>query len=142
MLFRSKDADGSRRVIAAALEDAGIEVAKVDHVCAHATGTRPNDITEAAALRNLFGDRLASMTVGAHKSQLGHMMGGAGIAEAIVTVKILRQHLIPPTINHVTPDPGCVLDCVPGQVRRRDVGCAITNSAGIGGNNASLVLQA
>lgn len=140
MTAPAKEADGSRRVMASAIAAAGLTPAAVDHVCAHATSTSANDVTEAAALRNLFGERLPGMTVAAHKSQLGHMMGAAGLAEAIITVEVLRNGLIPPTINHENPDPACMLDCVPGQARRRQVHCAVTNSAGIGGNNGSVVL--
>jgi len=137
-----REAEGSRRVMAAALADAGIAPAEVEHICAHATSTKANDVTEAAAFRNLFGARLAGVTVAAHKSQIGHLMGGAGLAEAIVTLQVIRAGVIPPTINHVTPDPECPVDCVRGTARVRPVRCAITNSAGIGGNNSSVVLLA
>jgi 3-oxoacyl-[acyl-carrier-protein] synthase II len=136
-----KEAEGTRRVLAAALADAGVGPDAIDHVCAHATATVANDTTETAAFRNLFGDRLKGMTVAAHKSQLGHMMGAAGLAEAIVTVEILRRHIIPPTVNHEQPDPGCLVDCVPRQARARAIKRAVTSSAGIGGNNAALVLE-
>ena len=135
-----KEAEGSLRVMQAALADAGLAASDIDHICAHATSTKANDITEAACFRNLLGERLPQTTVAAHKSQLGHMLGGAGTVEAIITIQAMRQGIIPPTINHVTPDPDCVLDCVPGIARQREFSTAITNSAGIGGNNASLVL--
>lgn len=142
MTAPAKDADGSRRVMADAIADAGMTPEAIDHVSAHATSTRANDVTEAAALRNLFGRRLDSITVAAHKSQLGHLMGAAGIAEAIITLEVIRCGIIPPTIHHETPDPECPLDCVPGKARHRQVRCAVTNSAGIGGNNGSVVLCA
>ena len=142
MTAPSKEAEGSRRVMAAALADAGIAPTEVEHVCAHATSTRANDVTEAAALRNLFGERLDRMTVAAHKSQFGHMLGAAGLAEAIITLQVLREGVIPPTVNHVTPDPECPVDCIRGSARSRRVRCAVTNSAGIGGNNSSVVLLA
>ncbi len=137
-----KDAEGSRRVMEAALADAGIEPGEVDHICAHATSTRANDVTEAAAFRDLFGERLAGITVAAHKSQFGHMMGAAGLAEAVITLEVIRGGVIPPTVNHVTPDPECPVDCIRGAARVRKVRCAVTNSAGIGGNNSSVVLTA
>jgi len=142
MTAPSKEAEGSRQVMAAAIEDAKLKPEDIEHICAHATSTVANDVTEAAALRNLFGDQLDRMTVAAHKSQIGHMMGGAGLAESIATVQVLREHCIPPTLGHRKLDPECVLDCIPGQARDRVVSCAITNSAGLGGNNASVVLQA
>ncbi len=131
---------GSRRVMAAALAAAGIGVEAIAHVSAHATGTTANDSTETAALRDLFGPRLGEITVAAHKSQLGHMLGAAGLAEAVITLAAMRNGIIPPTVNHEQPDPECGLDCVPGQARHKQFNCAITNSAGIGGSNASLVL--
>lgn len=136
-----KRAKGSQEVMRAALADAGLAPEAVEHVCAHATSTSANDSTEAAALRDLFGERLDRMTVAAHKSQLGHMMGGAGVAEAAVTVEAMSNGVIPPTVNHENPDPECVLDCIPGEARKRQFSTAITNSAGIGGNNGSLVLR-
>ncbi len=137
-----KQAEGSRRVMAAALRDAGLDPADIDHASAHATATAANDVTEAAALRNLFGDHLDQMTVAAHKSQLGHMMGAAGLAEAVITVCALRAGIIPPTINHEVPDPKCRLDCIPATARPTTARTAITNSAGIGGNNGALILTA
>jgi 3-oxoacyl-[acyl-carrier-protein] synthase II len=142
MTAPSKEAEGSRQVMAAALADAGIAAAQVEHVCAHATSTRANDVTEVAACRNLFGKGLDGMTVAAHKSQFGHLMGAAGLAEAIITLEVIRHGIIPPTVNHVTPDPECAVDCVRGAARVRRIRCAVTNSAGIGGNNSSVVLLA
>ncbi len=141
MTAPAKDGDGSRRVMAAALRDADCPPSRVQHVCAHATGTTANDVTEAAALRNLFGDRLDRMTVAAHKSQFGHMMGAAGLAEAVVTVQVLRYGVVPPTIHSEEPDPACRLDCVRGTARKRAIDWALTNSAGLGGNNGALLLR-
>ncbi len=142
MTAPAKEAEGSRRVMAAAIRNAGLKPEVIDHVCAHATATVANDETEAAALRNLFASRINQMTVAAHKAQLGHMMGAAGIAEAIVTVEVLRHGLIPPTVNCEVMDDACRLDCIQGVTRSRKVITALTNSAGIGGNNSSLVLRA
>ena len=136
-----KEAEGSRLVMAEALRQAAMTPADIAHVCAHATSTHANDETEAAALRNLFGDRLPSMTVAAHKSQLGHLLGAAGLAEAIITVQAMRTGVIPPTIRMEHLDPACEpVDCCPLTARVAAFDAAITNSAGIGGNNASLVL--
>lgn len=142
MTAPARGGEGSRRAMAAALRDAACGPDEVDHICAHATGTVANDKTEAEALATLFGARLPGITVAAHKSQLGHMMGGAGLAEALVTVKAMQEGVIPPTCNHEQPDPACLgVDCVPLRARTKDFACAITNSAGIGGNNASVVLR-
>ncbi len=136
-----KEAEGSRLVMAEALRQAAMTPADITHVCAHATSTRANDETEAAALRNLFGNRLPAMTIAAHKSQLGHLLGAAGLAEAIITVQAMRTGVIPPTIRMEHLDPACEpVDCCPLTARVAAFDAAITNSAGIGGNNASLVL--
>ncbi len=136
-----KEAAGSKRVMEDALANSGLSTADLTHVCAHATSTHANDETEAGALRNLFGERLPQISVAAHKSQLGHLLGAAGLAEAVVTVQAMRLGVIPPTINHAKNDPACEpIDCIPGQARVKSFDAAITNSAGIGGNNSSLVL--
>lgn len=136
-----QEAEGSGQVMSAALAQAGLSPDDIDHVCAHATSTVANDATEAAALRNLFGERLSQLTVAAHKSQLGHLMGGAGLAEAVITVLAMQNKLIPPTINVTEMDPKCQpIDCVIGNARTREVTASVTNSAGIGGNNAAMML--
>jgi 3-oxoacyl-[acyl-carrier-protein] synthase II len=142
MTAPSKDAEGSRQVMAAALQAAELLPEAIEHICAHATSTSANDSTESAALRNLFGARFAQLSTAAHKSQLGHLMGAAGLAEAIITVMAMRHGIIPPTINHEQPDPACQpINCLPGKAVAKQFQTAITNSAGIGGNNAALVLS-
>lgn len=138
------EGEGSRLAMAAALRHAGLEAAQIDHVCAHATSTVANDKTEAAALRNLFGpDRLADLTVAAHKSQLGHLLGAASLAEAVITVMAMRHKIIPPTIEHQQPDPDCSgIDCIPALARYKRFRAALLNSAGIGGNNSAMVITA
>ncbi|MBQ6471094.1 MAG: hypothetical protein IJJ33_03855 [Victivallales bacterium] len=136
-----QEAEGSRLVMAESLRQAGLSASDVGHVCAHATSTVANDVTEAAALRNLFGERLSGLTVAAHKSQLGHLLGAAGLAEAAITAQAMSAQVIPPTVGHEQPDAKCMpLDCVAGKPRQVAFSTALTNSAGIGGNNASLVL--
>lgn len=135
------EAEGSRLVMQDALRLAGIKADDIDHICAHATSTVANDKTEAGALRNLFGERLRTMTVAAHKSQLGHLLGAAGLAEMIITILAMRHSIIPPTLNHQEMDPECEpVDCIPGKARFRQFQSAIINSAGIGGNNSAAIL--
>lgn len=138
------EGEGSRLVMAAAIQDAGFNPQQIDHICAHATSTVANDKTEAAALRNLFGsERLAALTVAAHKSQLGHLLGAASLAEAVITVMAMRNKIIPPTINHQQLDPDCDgIDCMPTYARYKRFHTALLNSAGIGGNNSALVITA
>ena len=127
MTAPSKDADGSRLVMAAALHAAGMTPDAIEHICAHATSTSANDSTEAAALRNLFGARFATLTTAAHKSQLGHLMGAAGLAEAIITVMAMQHGVIPPTINHEQIDPACEpVNCLPRKAVTKQFKTAIT----------------
>jgi 3-oxoacyl-(acyl-carrier-protein) synthase len=140
MTAPSKDAEGSRQAMLAALRDAGLPAENVGHICAHATATVANDQTECAAFRNLFGERLGRMTVAAHKSQIGHLLGAAGLAEAVVTVKVLQGQVCPPTLNLEDQDPACAVVTPQTTMPLAGVRVAITNSAGIGGNNSSLVL--
>ncbi len=135
------EAEGSREVIQEALRQSGLAAADIEHICAHATSTVANDKTEAAALRNIFGDHLSGLTVAAHKSQLGHLLGAAGLAEAIITLLAMRHGVIPPTLNLQEIDPDCAfLDCLAGPPRRKNFSTALVNSAGIGGNNAAVIL--
>jgi 3-oxoacyl-(acyl-carrier-protein) synthase len=140
MTAPGKDAEGSRQAMLAALRDASLPPEAVGHICAHATATVANDQTECAAFRNLFGAQLDQMTVAAHKSQIGHLLGAAGLAEAVVTVKILQDQRCPPTLNLEDQDPACMVTTPQTAMPLAGVRVAITNSAGIGGNNASLVL--
>jgi 3-oxoacyl-(acyl-carrier-protein) synthase len=140
MTAPGKDAEGSRQVMLTALRDAHLPPAAVGHICAHATATVANDQTECAAFRNLFGTQLDQMLVAAHKSQIGHLLGAAGMAEAVVTVKILQGQHCPPTLNLEEQDPACAVTTPRTTMPLANVRVAITNSAGIGGNNSSLVL--
>lgn len=135
-------AEGSRLVMLEALRLASLSPTAIEHVCAHATGTLANDSSEAEALRNIFGARLAEVSVAAHKSQLGHLLGAAGLAELIITVLAMQNGVIPPTLHHEQLDPKCQgIDCIPGQARQKKFNCALINSAGIGGNNTAAVIS-
>jgi 3-oxoacyl-[acyl-carrier-protein] synthase II len=136
------DGAGSARVMAAALRDANLTPAALDHINAHGTGTKPNDSTETRAIKTLLGPRAARIPITANKSVVGHMMGAAGSVECIASIQSIRHGVIPPTINYREPDPECDLDCVPNQARRRPVRTVLSNSAGIGGCNAAAVFAA
>ncbi|KXK63974.1 beta-ketoacyl-[acyl-carrier-protein] synthase II [Micromonospora rosaria] len=131
---------GSGRAMTAALADAGIGPADVDHVNAHGTGTRLNDTVEVRAIRRVFGDHATRVPITANKSMTGHMLGAAGAAELVATVHTVRTGRIPPTINCDEPeDPE--LDLVRDRPRERPVRRAMTNSFAFGGHNAVLVVQ-
>jgi beta-ketoacyl-acyl-carrier-protein synthase II len=131
---------GAVRAMSRALEDAGLTPSAVDHINAHGTSTPINDPTETKAIKEVFGARAYEMPVNSTKSMIGHAMGGAGAIEAAVCVMTIERDIVHPTINLDNPDPECDLDYVPEGARKVDVGVAISNSFGLGGQNACLVL--
>ena len=142
MTAPDKQGDGMAGAMQAALDEAGLAPDRVDHVNAHGTGTPYNDAIETLAIKTVFGAHAYRMPVTSIKSMTGHLMGAAGAAEAIATVLTIRNGCIPPTINLEVPDPACDLDYVPQTARHHPVRIALSNSAGIGGNNASILLAA
>jgi 3-oxoacyl-[acyl-carrier-protein] synthase II len=137
----SEDAGGAIRVMRNALKDAGIQPAQVDYINAHGTSTPFNDKLETKAIKAVFGDRAPKVPISSTKSMTGHLLGGAGGLEAGIVTLILRDQIIPPTINYENPDPECDLDYVPNQARRANVNCALSNSFGFGGTNAALIFK-
>ncbi len=123
-----------------ALEDAGCGHEEVGYINAHGTGTLANDVMETKSIKRVFGERAYQIWISATKSMTGHCMGGSGALEAIACVKSLEEGIVHPTINLDTPDPACDLDYVPGQARELDFQVALSNSFGLGGQNACLVL--
>ena len=119
---------------------AGVSAAEIGMVSAHGTGTKANDITEAAAIREVFG-AVPPPTVSV-KSMIGHTMGAASALAAIACVGALRQGFIPPTINHWRTDPECPLDCVPNHARKATLRVVQNNAFAFGGNNSVLILAA
>ncbi|RJQ75863.1 beta-ketoacyl-[acyl-carrier-protein] synthase family protein [Amycolatopsis panacis] len=126
------------RVMALALEDAGVKPCEVDLISAHGTGTRANDVTEAEAIREIYGER-PPPTVSV-KSMLGHTMGAASALAAIACAVAITHRFIPPTINHDRTDPECRIDCVPNHAVEADLRIVQNNGLGFGGNNAVTVL--
>jgi 3-oxoacyl-[acyl-carrier-protein] synthase II len=124
-----------------ALADAGLRPDEVDHINAHGTGTKPNDVTETQAIKAVFGAHAAAMPVTSIKGSTGHLMGAAGSLEAIASVLTLRDGVVPPTINFREADPECDLDYVFNAPRKTAVRTVLSNSAGIGGCNAAVILR-
>lgn len=133
---------GAASVMQWALDDAGCSLDEVGYINAHGTGTQANDVVETRAIKRVFGERAYHIPISSTKSMIGHCMGGSGALEAIACVKSLQEGLVHPTINLETPDPDCDLDYVPGQARRLAARVAMSNSFGLGGQNACLVLGA
>jgi 3-oxoacyl-[acyl-carrier-protein] synthase II len=137
-------AAGAVRAMRWALQDARVNESEVEYINAHGTSTPLNDAGETLAIKKLFGDIAYRIPVSSTKSMLGHSMGASGAVEAIVCALTIHQGVIHPTINYQTPDPECDLDYVPNVARdaSQRVRVALSNSFGLGGQNACLVLGA
>ena len=132
---------GAARAMRLALKDAGVSVEDVDYINAHGTSTGPNDSTETAAIKTVFGSYAPKLAISSTKSMTGHLMGAAGAIEAIICAFSIERGAIPPTTNYGEPDPECDLDYVPNIARRQEVNVAMSNSLGFGGHNATIVLK-
>lgn len=133
--------EGAERCMRLALRDAGVDPSDVDYLNAHATSTPTGDVSEAGAIRSVFGHHTDRLPVSATKSMTGHLLGAAGAIEALFCLFAIENGLIPPTINLDTPDPECPLDHVAHKARASDVRVALSNSFGFGGTNAALVMR-
>ena len=129
-------------VIRAALADAGVDAADVDHVNAHGTGTTQNDRAEAKGFEAVFGQRARQVPVTSIKSMVGHCLGAAGGVEAAALALTVARGVIPPTINHTETDPECRVDVVKNEAREVPVRCGVSTSLAFGGNDAALVIRA
>jgi 3-oxoacyl-[acyl-carrier-protein] synthase II len=137
-----EDGEGARLAMTAAIRDAGVDPSAVQYVNAHATSTELGDRAETVAIKRAFGDHARRLAVSSTKSMTGHLLGAAGVVEAIFSILAIRDGVLPPTINLENPDPACDLDYVPGTARQAPVKVALSNSFGFGGTNGSLVFRA
>ena len=136
------DHEGLQRAMRGALADAGLTPAEVDYVNAHGTSTPLNDSNEARAIAAVFGESVGKISISSTKSMTGHMLGAAGGVEFIAATLAMRDQIIPPTINYQTPDPDCGgLDFTPNVAKPRQVRAVLSNSAGFGGHNVSIVVK-
>jgi 3-oxoacyl-[acyl-carrier-protein] synthase II len=135
------DWENQGRCLKLALNDAAISPADIDYINAHGTSTVLNDVSETKAIKVALGEHSKNVPISSNKSMLGHLLGAAGVVEAIFTVLTIRDSIIPPTINYETPDPECDLDYVPNIARKAQVNIALSNSFGFGGVNAALVFR-
>jgi beta-ketoacyl-acyl-carrier-protein synthase II len=132
---------GAMRAMRWALQDAGLSADDVDYINAHGTSTPVGDVAETSGIKAVFGPRASAVPINSTKSMIGHAMGAAGALEAIVCAKTLHTGTIHPTINYEVPDPECDLDYVPNAARQTPVQVALSNSFGLGGQNACLILK-
>jgi 3-oxoacyl-[acyl-carrier-protein] synthase II len=124
-----------------ALRDAQVAPSAVQYLNAHATSTLLGDRAETVAIKSTFGEHARRLAVSSTKSMTGHLLGAAGVVEAIFTVLGIRDQVAPPTINLHNPDPECDLDYVPHTARPMTIDVAVSNSFGFGGTNGTLVFR-
>ena len=124
-----------------ALRNANLEAAQIDYINAHGTGTQLNDVAETQAIKTVFGSHAQSLAISSIKAATSHLMGAAGALEAIACALALRDGVLPPTLGLEESDENCDLDYVPLQSRACNIEYALSNSSGIGGNNATLILK-
>jgi 3-oxoacyl-(acyl-carrier-protein) synthase len=133
--------EGAQRAMRRAMKDASLTPADVQYINAHGTSTPANDLNETRAIKAVFGDVAHSLNVSSTKSCTGHMLGAAGAVEFLLCVLVVREGIIPPTINYDTPDPELDLNFTPNVSVTREVSAALSNSFGFGGHNATLAVR-
>jgi len=141
MIAMDTKGSGPERAMRWALENAQINPADIGYINPHGTSTALNDATETSAIKRVFGDHAYELPISSTKSMTGHAMGATGALEAVVCIMVINSGIIPPTINYEHPDPECDLYYVPNEAINREVDVALSNSFGLGGQNACLVLK-
>ncbi len=140
MAAPAKNGAGLQLAMRTALEESGLQPEEVDYINAHGTSTDLNDRNETAAIKAVFDEHAYRLAVSSTKSMIGHCFGASGAIEVAICAKVVEEQVIPPTINYRTPDPACDLDYVPNEARRAPVRAAMSNSMGLGGHNACVIL--
>jgi len=135
------DLDGAISAMKAALLDANLEPSQIDYINAHGTGTPLNDANEIAAIKSVFGEYANNLSISSTKPITGHVLGGTGAIEAIITVLALMHEFVPPTINYEEQDEACDLDVTPHKGKSRVIRNSLSNSFAFGGINAVLAFE-
>ena len=137
------DGLGACNVMRLAIEDAGLDVSAIDYINVHGTSTPLGDIAETKAIKALFGEHAYNLNISSTKSMTGHLLGAAGVIEAIACVMAVKEDIVPPTINHKTEDPEIdnKLNLTLNKAERTTVNYALSNTFGFGGHNASLLVK-
>jgi 3-oxoacyl-[acyl-carrier-protein] synthase II len=137
------EGSGAFRSMEMAMKKSGLDLADIDYINAHGTSTPLGDELELGAVRKLFGNHIATMSMSSTKSAIGHLLGGAGAVESIFCILAIRDQIVPPTLNLDNPSEGTAgVDLVPHKAKKRRVKAVLNNSFGFGGTNASLVMKA
>jgi 3-oxoacyl-[acyl-carrier-protein] synthase II len=136
-----ENGQGAYQCMANAMRDAGLNPDEIGYVNAHGTSTPLGDVAETTAIKRAFGDAAKKLAVSSTKSTTGHMVGAAGVAEAVFTILALRDQVIPPTINLENQDPACDLDYTANVARETKLEAGLSNSFGFGGTNGSVAFK-
>ena len=137
-------AEGGRGAVDAmkkSLLDAELTPSDIDYINAHGTSTPANDKNETAAIKTVFGEKAYDINISSTKSMTGHLLGGGGAFESLVSLLSLKNNIIPPTINLNNPDEECDLNYTPNKAIERELSAAMSNSFGFGGHNGVLVFK-
>lgn len=138
----AEDGSGAARAMEMAIKDAGLTPEQIDYVNAHGTSTHHNDLFETKAIKLALGeDHARKVKINSTKSMIGHLLGAAGGVEFITCVKSIQDSYVHATVNYQVPDEECDLDYTPNEGVSMNVDCAISNSLGFGGHNASLIVK-
>ncbi len=134
---------GAKLVMKRALQDAQMDASEIDYINTHGTSTPLGDNAELIAIAHVFGEQAYKMNISSTKSMTGHLLGAAGAIEAIATLLAVQNDIIPPTINHVTPDPIIdeKLNLTFHKAQKREVRAALSNTFGFGGHNAAAIFK-
>ncbi|MBR6604617.1 MAG: beta-ketoacyl-[Prevotella sp.] len=136
---------GAKLVMQMALEDANLQPEDIDYINVHGTSTPVGDISEAKAIKDVFGDAAFKLNISSTKSMTGHLLGAAGAVEAMATVLAVQNDIIPPTINHEEGDEDEQIDYnlnfTFNAAQKREVRAALSNTFGFGGHNACVVFK-
>ena len=134
---------GAQNVMKQAIEEAGVGVSAIDYINVHGTSTPLGDIAETKAIKALFGEHAYKLNISSTKSMTGHLLGAAGVIEAIACIMAVKNDIIPPTINHETQDTEIdeKLNLTLNKAQKRTVNYALSNTFGFGGHNASVVFK-
>lgn len=134
-----EDGDGARRCMLSAMRNAGVNADQINYVNAHGTSTPLGDVAETVAIKRALGDSSSKVVVNSTKSMTGHLLGGAGGLESVITVLAVHKQISPPTINIFNQDLNCDLDYCANTAREMPINVALKNSFGFGGTNGSLI---
>lgn len=134
---------GARNVMIAALADAGMQPSDIDYINVHGTSTPLGDLAESKAIQMVFGEHAYELNISSTKSMTGHLLGAAGVIEAIACIMSVQHNIVPPTINHFTDDPelDSRFNFTFNKAQERTVNAALSNTFGFGGHNASVIVK-